>query len=203
MTSPYKFYQFLVNVDDADAGRYLRYFTLLDQPEIEALDQATRRASGEARGAARARAGSDAHACTASNALARSPGSVGVAVREADPTSLSLDALHALQLEIPVFTRRSEGRAARTYDVLEAACVGPDALFKSKGDMRRMIQQGGVYLNGKRATAEREVLSKSDFLAGEFVLIRKGRAVVRVGEGEVLGRARARSRGRLPDPFSD
>src|SRR3954466_639061 len=37
-TSPYKFFQFLVNVDDADAGRYLRYFTLLDQPTIEALD---------------------------------------------------------------------------------------------------------------------------------------------------------------------
>src|SRR5437764_7868273 len=39
MTTPYKFYQFLVNVDDRDAGRYLRYFTLLDRPAIEELDR--------------------------------------------------------------------------------------------------------------------------------------------------------------------
>src|SRR6185503_14131476 len=41
MTTPYKFYQFLVTADDRDAGRYLRYFTLLDRPTIEELDRAT------------------------------------------------------------------------------------------------------------------------------------------------------------------
>src|SRR3954468_7895502 len=40
MTTPYKFYQFLVNVDDRDAGKYLRYLTLLDRPAIESLDAA-------------------------------------------------------------------------------------------------------------------------------------------------------------------
>src|SRR6185437_1305146 len=53
LTSPYKFYQFLVNVDDRDAGRYLRFFTLLGQEEIEALDRATE-TSPEQRGAQRA-----------------------------------------------------------------------------------------------------------------------------------------------------
>ena len=41
LTSPYKFYQFWINVDDRDVGRYLRYFTLLSREEIEALDEAT------------------------------------------------------------------------------------------------------------------------------------------------------------------
>ena len=41
LTSPYEFYQFWLNVDDRDAGRYLRYFTLLGREEIEALDEAT------------------------------------------------------------------------------------------------------------------------------------------------------------------
>ncbi|MGE5099405.1 MAG: tyrosine--tRNA ligase, partial [Deltaproteobacteria bacterium] len=50
----------------------------------------------------------------------------------------------------------------------------PEALFASKGDMRRMLQQGGVYLNGRRIGAEREPLAPDDTLAGEFVLIRKG-----------------------------
>src|SRR5262249_59256215 len=40
LTTPYKFYQFLVNVDDRDAGKYLRYFTLLEREAVEALDDA-------------------------------------------------------------------------------------------------------------------------------------------------------------------
>ena len=171
-TSPYKFFQFLVNVDDADAGRYLRYFTLLDQPTIEALD--TERAEHpEKRESQRALAREVTRTVHGDHALAAAQEVSALLFESADPTSLSIDALHALQLEIPVFVVEAKDELTN-YDILEAACIGPDALFKSKGDMRRMIQQGGVYLNGKRVSAEREVLSKSDFLAGEFVLIRKG-----------------------------
>ena len=171
-TSPYKFFQFLVNVEDADAGRYLRYFTLLDQPTIEALDN-ERAEHPEKREAQRALAREVTRTVHGDQALAAAQEVSALLFESADPTSLSLNALHALQLEIPVFVVESKDELTN-YDILEAACIGPDALFKSKGDMRRMIQQGGVYLNGKRVSAEREVLSKSDFLAGEFVLIRKG-----------------------------
>jgi tyrosyl-tRNA synthetase len=172
MTSPYKFYQFLVNVEDADAGRYLRYFTLLDQPTIEALDQ-ERAEHPEKRDSQRALAREVTRTVHGDQALAAAQEVSALLFESADPTSLSLPALHALQLEIPVFTVEAKDELTN-YDILEAACIGPDALFKSKGDMRRMIQQGGVYSNGKRVSAEREVLSKADFLAGEFVLIRKG-----------------------------
>ncbi len=64
--------------------------------------------------------------------------------------------------------------APTTHDVLEATLVGPDALFSSKGDLRRMLQQGGVYLNGRRVAAEREPLAAGDLLGGEYVLVRKG-----------------------------
>jgi tyrosyl-tRNA synthetase len=171
-TSPYKFFQFLVNVEDADAGRYLRYFTLLDQPTIEALDN-ERAQHPEKRESQRALAREVTRTVHGDQALAAAQEVSALLFESADPTSLSLNALHALQLEIPVFVVESKDELTN-YDILEAACIGPDALFKSKGDMRRMIQQGGVYLNGKRVSAEREVLSKSDFLAGEFVLIRKG-----------------------------
>jgi tyrosyl-tRNA synthetase len=172
MTSPYKFFQFLVNVDDADAGRYLRYFTVLDQPTIEALDS-ERAEHPEKRESQRALAREVTRMVHGDQALAAAQEVSALLFDSADPTSLSLAALQALQLEIPVFTVEAKDELTN-YDVLEAACIGPDALFKSKGDMRRMIQQGGVYLNGKRASAEREVLSKSDFLGGEFVLVRKG-----------------------------
>jgi len=61
-----------------------------------------------------------------------------------------------------------------TFDMLEATLVGADALFSSKADMRRMLQQGGVYINGRRIGPEREPLVESDLLHGEFVLVRKG-----------------------------
>jgi len=172
LTSPYKFYQFLVNVDDADAGRYLRYFTLLDRPTIEALDRQVAEAP-EKRAAQRALAREVTQMVHGEHALAAAEEVSALLFEGADPTSLSLEALHSLQVEIPVFTVEAKDTLS-TYDVLEAACVGPEALFKSKGDMRRMLQQGGVYLNGRRCSPEREPLAKSDLLCGEFVLVRKG-----------------------------
>src|ERR1051325_7772005 len=53
LTSPFRFYQFWLNADDGDVGRYLRYFTFLDRPTIEQLEDATRRAP-ESREAQRA-----------------------------------------------------------------------------------------------------------------------------------------------------
>ena len=172
LTSPYKFYQFLVNVDDADAGGYLRYFTLLDRPAIEDLDRALAEAP-EKREAQRALAREVTRVVHGEHALAAAEEVSALLFEGADPASLSLQALHALQVEIPVFTVEAKDDLS-TYDVLEAACIGPEALFKSKADMRRMLQQGGVYLNGRRLSPEREPLAKTDLLGGEFVLLRKG-----------------------------
>ena len=54
LTTPYEFYQFWLNTEDHDAVRYLRFFTFLDAPAIEALAARDRGASGAASGAARA-----------------------------------------------------------------------------------------------------------------------------------------------------
>ena len=172
LTSPYKFYQFLVNVDDRDAGRYLRYFTLLPQDEIEQLEQVLAERP-EQREAQLALAGEVTRVVHGDRALDAAREVSSLLFGGADPRSLSRDALLALQLEIPVFTMEPKD-AYTTYDVLEAVCIGPDALFKSKGDMRRMLQQGGVYLNGRRIGPEREPLQPDDLLGGEFVLVRKG-----------------------------
>ena len=172
LTSPYKFYQFLVNVDDRDTGRYLRYFTLLDRRQIEELERGVAE-HPEQREAQRALAGEVTRTVHGESALAAAEEVSGLLFGGADPTSLSRAALIALQLEIPVFTLEPKDELT-THDVLEAACVGGEALFKSKGDMRRMLQQGGVYLNGRRLGPEREPLATTDLLGGEFVLLRKG-----------------------------
>jgi len=172
LTTPYKFYQFLVNVDDRDAGRYLRYFTLLGRDAIEALDAATNE-QPEKREAQRALARDVTARVHGEHAVHAAEEVSSLLFGGADAKSLSRDALLALQLEIPVFTLEPKDEVT-TQDIVEATLVGTEALFASKGDMRRMLQQGGVYLNGRRLPPEREALHSGDLLGGEFVLVRKG-----------------------------
>ena len=172
LTSPYKFYQFLVNVDDRDVGRYLRYFTLEPKADIEALEQALEERP-EQRDAQRALARAVTIAVHGEQATAAAQEVSGLLFGGRDPKTLSREALIALRLEIPVFTMEPKD-APTTHDVLEATLVGPDALFASKAEMRLMLQQGGVFLNRRRLTPEREGLSADDVLGGEYVLVRKG-----------------------------
>jgi tyrosyl-tRNA synthetase len=172
MTSPYTFYQFWVTIEDRDVGRFLRYFTLFPREEIEALDAAlaTRPEQREAQCAlardVTRRVHGDAAAATAEEVS-------HLLFRGGEPRSLSNDALAALKDEIPYFSIQRHG-PVDTNDIIEAVSTGPDALFKSKGDGRRMIQQGGVYLNGERRGPERRTLTDDDLLGGRFVLVRKG-----------------------------
>jgi tyrosyl-tRNA synthetase len=172
MTTPYKFYQFLVNVDDRDAGKYLRYFTLLEREAVEALDDALA-TRPEKREAQQALAREVTNLVHGERALAAAQEVSGLLFGNVEPQALSREALIALQAEIPVFTMEPKDEWT-TYDVLESTLVGTEALFGSKGDMRRMLQQGGVYMNGRRLSPEREVVSKHDLLGGEFLLVRKG-----------------------------
>src|SRR4029078_5773665 len=103
MTSPYKFYQFLVNVDDRDVGRYLRLFTLMPQDEIAALDQSVAD-QPEKREAQRALAREVTRRVHDTGPLAAAEEVSDLLFGGADPKSLSLDALVALKLEIPVFS---------------------------------------------------------------------------------------------------
>jgi tyrosyl-tRNA synthetase len=172
LTSPYKFYQFLLNVDDRDASKFLRYFSLLDQAEIESYDQALAERP-EKRETQRALAREVTTIVHGENAVAAAEEVSTLLFGGGEPKSLSRSALLALQNEIPVFTMEPKD-APTTHDVVEATLTGTDALFGSKGDMRRMLQQGGVYLNGRRLGGEREPLQPDDLLGGEFVLVRKG-----------------------------
>jgi tyrosyl-tRNA synthetase len=172
MTTPYKFYQFLVNADDRDAGKYLRFFTLLDRGTIEALE-AELAERPEKREAQRALAREVTTLVHGEQAVAAAEEVSGLLFGGREPQSLSIEALHALAMEIPVFTMEPKDEPT-SHDVLEATLVGTEALFASKGDMRRMLQQGGVYANGRRLAPEREPLAKDQLLGGEYVLVRKG-----------------------------
>jgi len=184
-TSPYRFYQFWINSDDRDVGKYLRYFTLLPREEIEALDAAvaTNPAKREAQAMLAAEVTSRVHGAEA----ARAAHEVStVLFGKGDPRSLSRAALDALSEEVPHVVLSPDGELD-TKQLLDAVTGdSPAPLLKSRGEARRMLEQGGLYLNGQRLAAEHRVIGVADMLAGEYCLIRKGAreyAIVRVSGG--------------------
>ena len=163
-TSPYKFYQYWINADDRDASKYLRLFTMLPKEEIEALDKLIETAP-ERRGAQQA---------LARDVTARVHGADAAKVAEevsqtlfgkADPASLGASVLQALSEEVPFAEMAA---APALLDALVAL-----KLAASKGAARRLVEQGGVYLNGQRATASTELPATTP-LAGRYYLLRKG-----------------------------
>jgi tyrosyl-tRNA synthetase len=163
-TSPYKFYQYWINVDDRDAGKYLRLFTLMSRQEIESLEKLVISAPEKR----------DAQQALAREITARVHGEDAARVAEevsrvlfgkADPTSLSEPVLRALSEEVPF------AEAADAPGLLDALVTLK--LATSKSAARRLVEQGGVYVNGQRATAETDLASVAA-LAGRYHLLRKG-----------------------------
>lgn len=162
-TSPYQFYQFWINVDDRDVGRYLRYFTLLSREEIESLERAV-----EERPESR-----DAQQALARDVTTRVHGAEVARVAEdvsrllfgkGDPASLSPEALDALSREVP-FTETSD-----TPPVVDA--LVQLGLAASKSAARRLVEQGGVAINGRRIGTATDSLGEP--LGGGYYLLKKG-----------------------------
>ena len=171
-TSPYRFYQFWINTEDRDVGQMLRSFTLLERDRIDALEQATRDAP-ETREAQRTLARDVTARVHGAGALRAAEEVSGLLFGGADPNALSVEALRQLEREIPVFTlERAED--VKVADVVAAITTGKDALFKSKGEARRALEQGGLYLNGERVTALDQPVPREKFLHGRYLLVRKG-----------------------------
>jgi tyrosyl-tRNA synthetase len=181
-TSPYRFYQFWINTDDRDVGQMLRTFTLLERAELEALDGATKE-KPEAREAQRALARDVTKRVHGSDALKAAEEVSQLLFAKGDPRSLSKHALSLLEQEIPTFGL-AKGEAIDSFDLIDAVSVGKDALFKSKSEARRALEQGGLYVNGERIGTDRVLVSSEQLLHGRYVLVRKGGrsyGLVRVG----------------------
>ena len=166
-TSPYQFYQFWMGADDRDAGRYLRTFTLLKRAEIEALDEATRTAP-EKREAQQLLAHTVTSMIHGKEAAQAAIEVSTLLFAKGDPTSLSADALEALAREVP------------TAAVAPSECFDTLSLFvsaglgASKGEARRLLQQGGLSVNGIKLGAGDATIGTDRLLRGQYLLLRKG-----------------------------
>ena len=169
-TSPYKFYQFWINQADEDVPRYLRYFTFLTQEEVAELEQAIqdephRRAAQKrlAEEITKLVHGEDALA----NAIKASQAMFGGELTGLDEATL-LDIFSEVPSTEVQRSVLSEGVAV--IDTLVDA-----GAFQSKGEARRMIKNGGLYLNGERIDADDTALSEASILTGNIAVVRKGK----------------------------
>ena len=178
-TSPYQFYQFWIGADDRDVGRYLRTFTLLSRDQIEALDQATAAApeKREAQQLLARTVTSMIHGADAAQAAAEVS---TLLFAKGDPTALSAGALAALAREVPT----AVVTPAERFETL--ALFVSAGLTASKSEARRLLQQGGLSVNGSKLSADDATLATDRLLRGQYFLLRKGArdyALIDVGAG--------------------
>ena len=165
-TSPYQFYQFWINTEDRDAGAYLRMFTLLERSEIEDLESQLTE-NPEKRDAQRALAADVTTRVHGADAARIAEEVSSVLFGKRDAAELSLPIIEALSREIPFSESRGDG------PLPIAELVTASGLAPSKGAARRLLDQGGVYVNGVRAAADLDVRGIEP-LPGKHVLLRKG-----------------------------
>jgi tyrosyl-tRNA synthetase len=170
-TSPYAFYQYWFNTQDADVGKCLRYFSDLGQAEIEQLENQHAADPGK-RAAQKQLAAELTRLVHGDEALA--------AVLKASEIlfGAEIDKLSDRQLaeifsdvpskEVPRATL--DGQGLPLIDALFA--VG---LAKSKGDARRAISEGGAYVNNRRAAAVEARLTPADLAGESIIVLRKGK----------------------------
>ena len=184
-TSPYAFYQFWLGTDDADVGRYLRYYTLLSRAEIEELDAKTA-SEPEKRAAQKALARDVTRRVHGDEALAAAEQVSTFFFGGLDPRELSAEAFTILRAEAPFAEVDASGVTAdgdaAKLDVLKLLTAS--GLAASNGAAKRLLEQGGVSVNKQKVAAGDRLLARTDaVLRGGYVVVGKGKrdvAVVRI-----------------------
>ena len=170
-TSVYKFYQFWINTDDRDVIRYLNYFTFLGREEIAALAQ-----KHEANPGARA-----AHKALAKSVtdLVHGPAATAEAMRASEILfggeleGISEATFNDIVGEVPskdVEKTKLDGAGTPLVEVLMLSGLCP-----SKGQARKDVEGGGVYLNNVREANFQRAVTAGDLLFGKHLLLRKGK----------------------------
>jgi len=171
LTSPFQFYQFWINTEDTDAVRYLKYFSLLSRDDIGALDAATQ-SEPHRRSAQKALAEDVTRRVHGETGLAKAVQATG-ALFGGDLSGLSADDIADVFSDVPssqVVREELSGEGVSVLDFLSESGVA-----SSKGDARRAVEGGGVYLNNVRVEDSERRVTMADALEGRFLVIRKGK----------------------------
>ena len=174
-TSPYKFYQFWLNVSDADAEKYIKIFTVLTQDEVKQLvaqqaenpgarplqkrlaEEITRMVHGEKELEAAIEASQILFSNKAAETLHKIDEDTLLAVFEGVPT-----------FEVPAEQFNGD---TKLIDLLTDSA----AVFPSKGEMRKLTQQGGVSINKEKVADPYMAVTPDMLLNGKYLLVQRGK----------------------------
>ena len=172
-TSPYKFFQFWINVSDQDAEQYIRIFTMLPRGEIEELITAHRKAP---------------HKRLLQKTLARE---VTVMVHSEEDYHAAVDASQILfgqatakslssireDMFLSVFegVPRFEIELTRSRVSIMDLLSSETSVFASKGELRRLVDGGGLMVNKEKVSDPDRLLGPDDYINGKYLVVQKGK----------------------------
>jgi len=170
LTSPYRFYQFWINTDDSDVVKYLKYFTMLDQQAITELEQTVIVAPDKREAQKRL-----AEEVTR---MVHGEENLHKAIRASqvlfggEVADLSASDVLDIFAEVPSSELTSETIAGDGVSLVDL--VINSGFAPSKGAARRLIEEGGIYINNRRISDSQATIDRSIFIDGQFLVLRKG-----------------------------
>ncbi|MEX2141475.1 MAG: tyrosine--tRNA ligase [Pirellulales bacterium] len=170
-TSPYQFYQYWINTEDADAGKCLRFLTELSHDEIEALDAA--RASEPAKRESQRRLAEEL------TRLVHGEAGLAAAKRAteiffgAEISEFSDSQLGEIFADVPSKVLPREKLASDGLSLIDA--LVESSLAKNKSEARRVIEQGGAYINNRRVDSLDYTLTSRDLASETVTVLRSGK----------------------------
>jgi tyrosyl-tRNA synthetase len=169
-TSPYQLYQYWVRSEDADVEKYLKLFTFLPMDEIATI-MAEHNDAPERRVAQKALAEHATRSIHGEEGLAKAIAASG-ALFGGDLSALGASELKDIFADVPSTTME---RAALAEGVGVLDVFAETGLAKSKGEARKKIAQGGVYVNNERVTDVDATIDAAGLLADELLVLRMGK----------------------------
>ncbi|MCB8964945.1 MAG: tyrosine--tRNA ligase [Bacteroidales bacterium] len=175
LTSPYKFYQFWLNTSDEDAEKYIKIFTLLTRNEVESLVSEHKQAPHERKLQKRL-----AREITI---MVHSETDYNAAVEASEMLfgNATTDSLKRIDEE--TFLSVFEG--VPTFEIsksllnegvpLSALTVEHTKVFPSKGELRRLIQGGGLSINKEKINNPEEIITAAHLINAKYLLVQKGK----------------------------
>lgn len=172
-TTPYKFYQFWLNVSDEDAERYIKIFTSLDRETIDSLIEEHKQDPG--------RRVLQKRLAEETTILVHSKEALDTAVEASNilfgkstkDSLLKLDEQTLLDIfdGVPHYSVSADQLGQPAVEILTQAAP----VFASKGEMRKLVQGGGVSLNKEKLAAFDRVITTDDLIDGKYLLVQRGK----------------------------
>ena len=169
MTSAYEFFQFWLNSEDADLPKLLKVFSMKSRAEIEGLIESVKTDPG-ARQAHRELAREMTTLIHGAVMAKKVEEAAKALFGQGEISDLDLTTLDAALGQLPKTTIKKGDAFPSWIELLVATGV-----VDSKSAARRIVKEGGAYLNNKRVESEDFTPSKSDLLQGKYLLLRKGK----------------------------